>query len=227
MAQTRRVVVVLAALAAAISVAIPAASAATTTVRRDTAAGAAYSGNVRASLLGTATITSSLGTSTCTASTLTGSVNSDGTALAISSASFTGTGTGGACAGGANPVITAQGLPWTGGSAVFDATHAGNRDAVITIANFQVRARITVLIFNVDCFYGGNLPTNGFNRDNPNRPVPTNNQAQVRANNATINRLANSNGLCPATAQLTANFQLLGETTAGSGTFNQALYITA
>jgi hypothetical protein len=225
-ARARQIVTLGIATAAVVAAVTPPASAATTTIRRDSATGAAYSGNVRASLLGTATVSTSIGSGSCNESTMNGSIASDGTGLSVSSATFSSNG-GGACTGTSTATITAQNLPWSGGNVTYDAAHTGNRDAAVTIANFRVKAVVNIF-GGITCIYGGSLTANGFNRDNPNRPVTSNDQAQVGITNATVNKVSSgSNFLCPGTASVTANYQLLGETTAGSGNFTQALYVTS
>ena len=51
-------------------------------------------------------------------------------------------------------------------------------------------------------------------------------QAQARAVNYTLNKDSGSI-LCPSTATYSATFQLLGETVANSGVFDQKLHLTA
>lgn len=207
----------LAVLAAGIAPASAAAS--TTTIRKGSATAAAYSGNVQASLLGTASVSTSIGGGSCSQSTMTGSINSDGSGLSISAANFSN------CTGTASVSITAQALPWSGGNVTYDGSHSGNRDAGVTIANFSVKA-VVDLFGGITCVFGGSLTANGYNLDNPNRPVTSNDQAQVGVNGATVSKQSGSSFLCPSTATVTANYQLQGETTAGSGTYDQALYVT-
>jgi hypothetical protein len=218
MAQKRRAITVGAATAAALALVVPPASAATTYIHRDTATGPLYSGTVQAQLIGSATVSTTLGDGVCDRSTMTGSINSNGTGLVVNSATFTGVG-GGACGGDITATITAQNLPWSGGSVVYapDIT----RDGTVTIANFKVKA---VLSIGPTCYYAGTLVANGYNWDNPNRPAPGVNEAQVGVNGATVNRASGSGILCPLTAKVTATYKLLGETTAGSGVFDETLY---
>ncbi|MBO2446509.1 hypothetical protein J4573_05370 [Actinomadura barringtoniae] len=226
MARIRQFASVGIAATAAVAIAVPSASAATTTIRRDSATGAAYSGNVRASLLGSATVSTSIGSGSCNESVMNGSVSSNGTGLSVSNATFSSNG-GGACTGTTTATITAQNLPWSGGNVTFDSAHTGNRDASVTIANFRVKAVVNIF-GGITCIYGGSLTANGYNRDNTHRPVTTNNQAQVGITNATVNKVSSgSNFLCPGTASVTANYQLQGEVTAGGGNFTQALYVTS
>jgi hypothetical protein len=202
------------------------ASAATTTIRRGTATGAAYSGNVQASLLGTATVSSSIGSGSCSQSTMLGTVASNGTALNIGSATFTGAG-GGACSGSVSSTITAQNLPWSGGNVTFtSAATSGVPNASITIANFRVKAVVNIF-GGITCIFGGNLTANGYNPDNTSRPDAAA-EAQANVNGATVNKISSgSSFLCPSTATVTATYALKGETTAGSGVYNQTLYITS
>ncbi|MFD0686648.1 hypothetical protein [Actinomadura fibrosa] len=225
MARIRQTAAVGTAVLAVLAVGTVPASAATTTIRKGSAAAAPYTGNVRASLLGSATVSSSIGSGSCNESTMTGAIQSNGTGLNVSSASFTSNG-GGPCTGTTTATITAQNLPWSGGSVVFDSAHTGNRDAAVTIANFRVKAVVN-LLGGITCIFGGNLTANGYNPTNPNRPVTGNNQAQVGVNGATVSKQSGSNIFCPSTATVTATYQLLGETVAGSGTFNQTLFVTS
>ncbi|MEU8303873.1 hypothetical protein AB0C84_09940 [Actinomadura sp. NPDC048955] len=225
MARIRQTAIVGTAALAVLAAGVAPAYAAGTTIRKGSATAAAYSGNVQASLLGTATVSSSLGSGSCSQSTMTGSINSDGTGLNVSSATFTGTG-GGACTGSTSATITSQNLPWTGGNVTFDAAHTGGRDATVTIANFKVKAVIN-LLGGVTCVFGGNLTANGYNGNNASRPVTSSSEAQVGVQNATVNKQSGSSFLCPSTASVTATYALRGETVAGSGTFNQSLYVTS
>lgn len=219
MARIRQVAVLgTAALTAFALTALPA-SAATTTIRAGSATADPYSGNVQASLLGEASVSASIGSGSCSESTMTGSVASDGTGLAIDSASFT------ECTGTAGVTITTMNLPWTGGSVAYDPDHAGGRDATITIANFSVRA-VVDLFGGIGCNFGGTLTANGYNGDNPSRPDTGSSEAQVGVSNATVNRQSGSHFLCPSTAQVTATYALQGETAPGSGTYDQTLYVT-
>lgn len=210
----------LAVLAAGIA---PATAAAGTTIRKGSATADPYSGNVQAALLGTATVESSIGSGSCNESTMTGSINSDGTNLTVASATFSSDG-GGPCGGTASATITAENLPWTGGSVVFDAGHTGGRDAAVTIANFQVTAVVDIF-GGISCTFGGDLTADGFNGDNPARPDTGNAEAQVGVQGAEVRKQGGS-FLCPPTAAVTATYALTGETVAGSGTFDQSLYVT-
>jgi len=193
---------------AALGLTATAAAAATTTIHSGSATGPAYSGSVTASLLGTATVATSLGSGSCTSSTLTGSISSNGTGLNISSATFTGTGSGGACAGsGISATVTAQNLPWSGGSAVYSPV-SGGKDANITIANFKVKAVVNIL-GGITCYYGGNLTAPGYNPNNPNKPVSST-HAETAINGASVSLASGSNFFCPGTATVTATYALTG-----------------
>ncbi|WP_433478100.1 hypothetical protein ACQPZP_14330 [Spirillospora sp. CA-142024] len=223
MARIRQTAIIGTAALAVLAAGIAPASAATTTVRKGSATADAYSGNVQASLLGTATVSTSIGSGSCSESTMTGSINSDGSNLSVSSATFSGDG-GGPCTGSTSATIETQNLPWSGGSVAYDAGHTGGRDATVTIANFSVKA--TVDIFGgITCQFGGNLTANGFNGDNASRPDTSSSEAQVGVQNAQVSKTGGS-FLCPSTATVTANYALKGETAAGSGTYDQSLYVT-
>lgn len=191
--------------AAVVGLGATAAVAGTTTIHSGSASGPAYSGSVTASLLGTATVSTSIGSGSCNQSTMQGTINSNGTGLSISSATFNSNG--GPCTGSASATITAQHLPWSGGNVTY-APVSGGRDTTLTIANFSVQAVVNVF-GGVSCTYGGTLTANGYNPNNPNRPVTSNNQAQASISGATVNKTGGS-FLCPSTATVTATYQLTG-----------------
>ncbi|GAA2576383.1 hypothetical protein SMC26_12375 [Actinomadura fulvescens] len=223
MARIRQTATIGVAALALVAVAAPPASAVTTTVRKGSATADPYAGNVRATLLGNASVSTSIGNGTCNQSVMNGSIQSNGSALSISSATFNTNG--GPCTGTASATITAQNTPWTGGSVTWDPAHTGGRDAGVTIANFKIRAVVDIF-GGITCYFGGNLTANGFNGDNPARPVTSNSQAQVGVSNATVNRQSGGSFLCPSTATVNATYQLLGESAPGSGSFTQSLYVT-
>ncbi|MES9541119.1 MULTISPECIES: hypothetical protein [unclassified Actinomadura] len=225
MARIRQTAIVGTAALAVLAAGVAPAYAAGTTIRKGSATAAAYSGNVQASLLGTATVSSSLGGGSCSQSTMTGAISSDGSGLNVSSATFTGDG-GGPCSGSTSSTITAQSLPWTGGNVTYDPNHTGGRDATVTIANFKVKAVVNIF-GGITCVFGGNLTANGYNGDNASRPVTSSGDAQVGVQNATVNKQSGSSFLCPSTATVTATYALRGESVAGSGTYDQALYVTS
>ncbi|GAB2830242.1 hypothetical protein GCM10022221_31200 [Actinocorallia aurea] len=193
----RKAAVIGAASVAAVALAAPA-YAATPVKKAGTTT--TYSGNVQGGLVGSASVTTSLGGGTCTSSTLGGTVTSGG-ALTISTASFANCG---------DTTVTAQNLPWTGGS--FDNTTAvpGGREGTVTIGGFRVRAVVSV--FSITCIYAGTVVADG------------NNNADLDVTiNQSLAKQSGSSFLCPGTASVTAAYTIRGETTAGSGTFNQAL----
>lgn len=229
MTRTRQAVVVGLAALTSVALVTGTAAAATTTIRRGTATGTAYTGNVGLTLLGTASVTTSAGGGTCNQSVLTGSVNSDGSALKISTATFTNS-PGPDCPGGGSVTVTvtAQGLAWSGGNVTFDSGHTNFRDATATIAGFKVKAVLhnVPLFGTVTCVYGGNVTADAFNKDNTHRPDPTA-ELQAKLNAVSIAKQTGSDGICPSTATVTADYKILGETVAGSGTYNQTLYVTS
>lgn len=220
MARFRQVAVLGTAALTAFALTAAPASAATTTIRAGSATADPYSGNVQASLLGEASVSASIGSGSCSESTMTGSINSDGTGLAIAGASFS------ECSGTSDVSITTMNLPWTGGAVAHDPAGTNGRDATVTIANFSVRA-VVDLFGGIGCNFGGTLTANGYNGDNPARPDTGSGEAQVGVSNATVNRQSGSHWLCPSTAQVTATYALQGETSAGSGTYDQSLYVTS
>ena len=229
MTRTRQAVVVGLAALTSLTLVTGTAAAATTTIRRDTATGTAYTGNVGLTLLGTASVTTSAGGGTCNQSVLTGSVNSDGSALKINTATFTNS-PGPNCPGGGSVTVTvtAQALPWSGGNVTFDSGHTNFRDATATIVGFKVKAVLhnVPLFGTVTCVYGGNVTADAFNKDNTHRPDPTA-ELQAKLNAVSIAKQTGSDGICPSTASVTADYKVLGETVAGSGTYNQTLYVTS
>ncbi|MEO3784025.1 hypothetical protein ABGB12_11885 [Actinocorallia sp. B10E7] len=166
-------------------------------------ASALYAGNIQATLLGT--MSTSLGAG-CSTSTLSGSLASGG-GLTISGATF------GSCSGA---TVTAQNLSWTGS---ITAPGTPPADGKVTINGFKIKA---VAIIGT-CYYGGNLSATAFNGTNPNRPVTSNNQFQIYLNNASASKQSGSSFLCPGSASVTAAYQVLGESSPGSGTYNQTI----
>ncbi|MCP2338762.1 hypothetical protein [Actinomadura rupiterrae] len=227
MAQIRKSFMLAAAAAALVVGSATAATAAGTGIHSGSATGPLFGGNVKGSLLGTATVSTSVGGGSCNQSTMLGSVHSDGTALTINSATFTNN-PGPACPGGGGTVtVTAQSLPWSGGNVTYDGAHTGGRDATVTIAGFKVRADASIF-GGITCYYGGSVTANGYNPNNPNRPDTTVAQAQIKLANATINKISTgSNFLCPSTATVTAAYQLQGESSPGSGNYSLQLWVAA
>ncbi|MBT2209484.1 hypothetical protein [Actinomadura sp. NEAU-AAG7] len=204
--------------------AAPAASAASTTVRTGSATAGPYSGNVRALLLGSATMSTAASSGSCTEATLTGSVRSDGGGLSVGGVVFS-TG-GGPCTGSAPATITGANLPWTGGSIAFDPARTGGRDGTATFAGFSARVVVSLGGATVTCVYGADVVADAYNRDNASRPVPDDDQTQLRLRDAKILKQAGSDPGCPPDGTYNATYRLLGERTAGSGTFDQPLYVT-
>jgi hypothetical protein len=222
--QIRTLAAFTAVAAATLFASVPSAAAATTTIHQTDAAGAAYGGNVQALLLGSASVSTSIGSGTCTSSEMLGSINSDGTALSISAASFSSPPATG-CSGTVSSTITPI-TPWTGGNVTY-APVEGGRDSTVTIANFKVQAVVNIF-GGITCIYGGTITANGWNGDNPSRPDTTSNEAQAGLSGATVTKVnAGSNWLCPGTATVTGTYQLKGEATPGSGVFDQSLYVTS
>ncbi|MCD0451711.1 hypothetical protein LO762_21295 [Actinocorallia sp. API 0066] len=164
------------------------------------ATSAVYSGNVQGALIGTASVTTSLGGGTCSSSTLGGGVTSGG-ALTLTSASFADCG---------DTTVTAQNLPWAGGS--FDATTAGpgGRDGTVTIAGFRVRAVVSV--FGITCVYGGTVVGNAFNNADLDVTI-----------SQSLGKQSGSSFLCPGSATVTAAYAIRGETSPGVFTTPLAL----
>ncbi|MBC6450179.1 hypothetical protein [Actinokineospora xionganensis] len=212
----------------------PTATAAGTTIHRDTATGAAYSGNVQGSLISaTVKFESSAGNATCNRSSLTGSVNSDGSAANASNATFSDTSsTSGSCPNdqGGRTTITPTNLPWSGGNVTY-APQAGGRDGTITLNNVSAKVDSSnSLGLRISCNFVGSGANNSVtgsvhNPDNANRPVSS--VAQAQASFAAVGlRLTSGSTSCPSTATLTGTYKLLGEKQAGSGTYDQTLHIT-
>jgi hypothetical protein len=184
---------------AALALAMAPASAATTTIHSGSIDGPAYSGGVVATNLGNITVNTSLSNSTCTSVEQDGTINSDGTNLTVTAATFSG------CTSSLGSVtVTAQGLPWTGGSVVYSPV-AGGADGTLTVANFTTSATV----FGISCTYTGTLTGDGYNADNPNRPDTTVAQAEAKITNGTVN-LKSGSFLCPSTATVNAAYQLVG-----------------
>lgn len=198
MSRIRNLAMVGVASAAVVALAAPPASAASTSIRSGSASGPLYSGGVNATNLGTITVSTVLGAGSCPTSTMTATINSDGTGLRVSAASFTGcTGPTGAA------TVAAQNLPWTGGSVVY--APSGGADGTITIANFRVNA----VFSGISCTYGGTLSGRGYNPNNPNRPNTSVAHAQAKITGASVSKVGGS-FLCPGTATVTAAYRLVG-----------------
>ncbi|GAA0963509.1 hypothetical protein [Actinocorallia libanotica] len=195
------------------AVGAPAYAAGTEIHRTDTSPHALFAGNAQAGLLGNLVVNGG-GTTTCTSATLTGSVDSDGDPLTMSSASVSG------CSGIAS-AITFLNLPWTG---TVQRTTGTTHDAIITLNGFSVRATVTLFGLTVNCTYGGTATAKGYNATNAARPVTSNNQAQVDMSGVTITRTGGSFP-CPSSATIqTGAFQLRGEGST-AGTYNVPLEV--
>jgi hypothetical protein len=175
------------------------ASAAGTTIHSGSSTGPAYSGGVVATNLGNVSVVTSLSNASCTSAIQNGTINSDGTGLNVTSASFSG------CTSSLGSVtVTAQNLPWNGGSVVY-APVSGGQDGTITVANYTVGATV----FGISCVYSGTLTGSGYNPNNPNRPDTSVAQAEAKITNGVVSKKSGS-GLCPSTATVTAAYKLVG-----------------
>lgn len=199
MSRIRNLAVIGGAAAAALALTVSPASAATTSIHSGSSTGPLFSGGVVATNLGNVTVTTSLSNATCTSAVQNGSVNSDGTNLNVTSASFSG------CTSSLGSVtVTASSLPWTGGSVVYSPV-AGGADGTLTVGNFTVGATVA----SISCTYSGTLTGNGYNPDNATRPDTSVAQSQVKITNGVVNKVSGS-FLCPATATVNAAYKLVG-----------------
>jgi hypothetical protein len=230
MAAIRRIAGVVGAAALAATAVSTPALAGTTDIRDHnlTQFGTPSPENVKGNLIKNLVISGG-GSTTCTASTLSGNVANSGSPLNITSASFSG------CSGTAS-AISPQNLSWSG--SVVYSPQPGGRDGVINITGFTVQATVRILVFTLNCTYGGTDVTvsapvyNGWYYDpaptvvpaNPNRPVSANTEAQADLAGITVSRADGSSILCPETATITQGvYELVGESSPGSGTFNRTL----
>jgi hypothetical protein len=185
---------------AAFALATSPASAATTTIHSGSIDGPAYSGGVVATNLGNITVSTSLSNASCSSVTQSGTVDSDGTNLTVTGATFSG------CTSSLGSVtVTAQNLPWTGGSVVYNPV-SGGADGTLTVANFTTSSTV----FGLTCTYTGTLTGNGYNPDNPNRPDTSVNQSEAQISGGTVTLASGSSFLCPGTATVNAVYQLVG-----------------
>jgi hypothetical protein len=195
----RNLAVMGAASASVLALAISPASAATTGIHSGSIDGPAFAGGVTATNLGNVSVVTSLSNATCTSAVQNGTIESDGTGLNVTSATFSG------CTSSLGSVtVTAQNLPWNGGSVVY-APVAGGADGTLTVANYTVGATV----FGISCVYSGTLTGTGYNPDNPNRPDTSVAQAQAKITNGVVSK-ASGSFLCPATATVNAAYQLVG-----------------
>jgi hypothetical protein len=186
---------------AALALSVAPASAATTTIHSGSIDGPVFSGAVVATNLGDITVTTSLSNATCSSVEQDGTINSDGTNLTVTAASFSG------CTSSLGAVtVTPVGLPWSGGSVVYDPV-SGGADGTLTVAGFST----TSTVFGITCTYGGTLTGNGYNPDNANRPDTSVSQSEAQITNGTVSLTGSGNSfLCPSTATVSATYQLVG-----------------
>lgn len=227
-----RITAPLIAAAAAATLAAGPAAAATTTVRADTATGAPYSGNWQVSTVGplefSVVFLGVTVTGTCDGAELVGTVESAG-AGALTSASI------GACEtsnGLSSPPTDLGELPANTGQVAYDPV-PGGRDGTLAIngdltfsleGEFLGRVRTCNYGFQTDGRDG--LSFDVYNRDNPNRPLPDVDDAQGEASEITLVKKPGSDFFCPSNGTGSGTALARGETTPGSGAFDQKLYLT-
>ncbi|WP_433472099.1 hypothetical protein ACQPZP_24750 [Spirillospora sp. CA-142024] len=225
----------LAAASATLALTATGASAATTTIHEETAAGAPYSGNWQVSTVGTIDFSvnflGSKVTGSCDGAKLQGTVVPTG-AGELTAASI------GACrtSNGLSSPATDLDLGDVADKSgqVAYAPVEGGRDGVLSInGDLRFKMEGKVLGITITCYYGfrtGNtdgLVIDVYNRDNPNRPLPGQDDAQGRSDNITLVRESGSSGLCPSNGTGTGAGIARGESTPGSGVFDRKLYLTA
>ncbi|MPY97616.1 MAG: hypothetical protein GEU97_06360 [Actinophytocola sp.] len=212
----------------------PSATAASTTIHRDSATGDPYSGNVHGSLISSVVqFESSAGNATCDQSSLSGSVNSDGTGADIADATYTdSSASDGSCPNdqGGRTAMTATNLPWSGGNVTY-APQAGGQGGTTTTNNVSAKVDsydgwgVSITCHFVGAGANNSVTGSVYNPDNSNRPVGSVAESQAQLSQVEMTLTSGDFG-CPSTATLTATYQILGETVAGSGTFDETLYIT-
>ncbi|GAA2306182.1 hypothetical protein GCM10010402_77040 [Actinomadura luteofluorescens] len=225
----------LAAATAALALTAPAASAATTTIRQETATGAPYSGNWQVATVGALTFSVDyLGakvTGSCDGAELQGTVQSTGPGE-LTAASIGACRTSNGLSSPATDLDLGQ-MPDRSGSVAYDPV-PGGRDGVLSISGglrFKMEGKI--LGFTVTCYYGfrtggtDGLRFDVYNRDNPNRPLPGQDDAQGRSDDITLVRQSGSSGLCPSNGTGSGSATARGESTPGSGVFDRKLYLTS
>jgi hypothetical protein len=230
-----RLAVPLAAATAALALTATGASAASTTVRADNATGAPYSGNWQVTTVGALTFSvdylGSKITGSCDGATLQGTVESTG-AGELTAASI------GACQtsnGLSSPAtdLDLSELPDKSGQITYDPV-AGGRDGVLAInggLNFKLQGQI--LGITVTCYYGfqtagaPGLSLDVYNRDNPNRPLADQDDAQGKSDDIKLVRQSGSSFLCPSNGTGSGAGIARGETAPGSGVFDGKLYLTS
>ncbi|MFD0905567.1 hypothetical protein [Actinomadura sediminis] len=220
------------AAAAAATLAAGPAAAATTTVRAGTATGAPYSGNWQVSTVGplefSVVFLGVTVTGTCDGAELRGTVESTG-AGALTSGSL------GACEtsnGLSSPPTDLGELPADSGRVAHDPV-PGGRDGTLTIdgdLTFTLEGEFLGRVRT--CHYGfrtggeDGLSFDVYNRDNPNRPLPGVDDAQGEATGITLVKKPGSDFFCPSDGTGGGTAVARGETTPGSGVFDQKLYLT-
>ncbi|RJL20668.1 hypothetical protein [Bailinhaonella thermotolerans] len=232
----RRAGTVLLAVVAATAITATSVHAAGTTIRRDNGSGPAYSGRWQATNIGNVTITgtSSAGTivTTCSSVTLGGGINSDGTGGSIDNINIP------TCPNnkGGTTVITAENLPYThaGQTVAYVGANPGINGKLTAVdPDVKVKAVMTMTGFPTQtCYYGfgstvTQLEIDLYNRDNPSRPDPGQDESQAKIANDALDRLAGSTSLCPAKVYANGNAKLRGEKVAGSGVYDEKLYLTS
>ncbi|MDP9870247.1 MULTISPECIES: hypothetical protein [Streptosporangium] len=230
MKRLRNLVLAVTAVVLALTSVPTSAWAATTKIHRNDQFGALYSGKVRATLIGNVSISTSLATATCNVGVIDGTVQSDGTMLNVLAYNFSNS-PGPQCpnSAGGQSTVTAVGLPWNNGNVTYAPVPNG-RDGTIALNSVKVTSTSTGWFGTINCTYrgsgaGNSIVLDAFNPTNTNRPQPVV-QAQARAVNYSLNKDSGS-FLCPGTATFSATFQLLGETTANSGVYDQKLHLTS
>ncbi|MFI6454710.1 hypothetical protein ACIBF6_24480 [Streptosporangium amethystogenes] len=230
MKHIRNLVAAAAAVAVTAVVLVPLpASAATATIRRGTSVAPAYSGKILATLIESVSVTTTLGTATCNTGAIGGTVQSNGTGLNVTSFTFSNN-PGPLCPNstGGSSTVSPVGLPWLNGTVIYDT--GGGRNGVVTLQNVKVSSVTTGWFGTISCVYkgsgaGNSIALDAYNPGNTNGPAPSLTEARARAVDFVLNKDSGSL-LCPGTAKYSASFKLLGETTAGSGVFDQTLFLT-
>lgn len=223
------------AVSAALALAAPGASAATTTIREETAAGAPYTGNWQVSTVGALDFSIDfLGaevTGSCDGARLRGTIVPTG-AGELTAASI------GACRtsnGFSSPPtdLDLGNLPGNSGQIAYDPV-PGGRDGVLSVnGDLRFTMEGKILGITVTCHYGfrtggaEGLAFDVYNRDNPNRPLPGQDDAQGRADDIRLVRETGSSGLCPSDGAGSGAAVARGESTPGSGVFDRKLYLTS
>jgi len=198
----------LAALTGAAALALTAvgtpAYAGTTEIREVAPPNNPYSGPATGTLTGNlsvqAEILGSTTTTTCTSASLSGSVDSDGEPMSITSASVSG------CSGLASSITF--NTPWNG-----RINYTGGGTAVLELDDFEVQATVKIGFINVNCVYGGAISVTGSNGSPAGAP------ATIDMAGTQISKTG-GNILCPSPVTITeGTFELTG----GGG---EILYVT-